>query len=83
MATRGNREQDLKELCEMLEREPNPETRANIREAIRLVKNESGLVSSMREALIKAHRSGNRAEIMDIHDFIRGKEKYGQHGTIQ
>lgn len=72
------RSEDIKELYRQLDRESNPETRRNIEDTIRIIKNESGSIRSMREALIKAHRDGNKQEIKDIHDYIRGKEKYGQ-----
>lgn len=70
---------DIKELYNLLYRERDPERRDNIRRSIHAVKNESGLVRSMREALIKAHRNGDREEIKDIHDFIKNKQKYGQN----
>ena len=72
------RSEDIKELYKMLEREPHAETRENIRNTIRIVKNESGAIKSMREALIKAHRDGDHEEIKDIHEFIKGKAQYGQ-----
>jgi len=72
------RSEDIKELYRQLEREPHAETRRNIRRTIQTIRNESGLVRSMRESLVKAHREGNKAEIKDIHYFIEGKQKYGQ-----
>jgi len=60
----------------MLDREPNPETRRNIRHTIQKVNNENSKVRSMREALVKAHRSGDVNEIKDIHSFIREKKQY-------
>lgn len=73
------RSEDIKELYEMLQRESDPERRQSINHAINAIKSESGSIRSMREALIKAHRSGDREEIKDIHEFIKGKEKYGSN----
>lgn len=72
------RTEDLQELYRLLEREPNAETRRNIRDTIQLVKGETGAIRSMREALVKAHRNGDTQEIKDIHDYIKGKQKYNR-----
>jgi len=72
------RDEDIKELYRQLEHEPNIETKRNIKRTINLIRNESRLVRSMRESLIKAHRNGDVEEIKDIHSFIEGKYKYGQ-----
>jgi len=77
MADTG-RSHDISELYRQLEREPNASTRQNIKRTIQIIKNESGLVRSMREQLIKAHRDGNVENIKDIHYFINRKSKYGQ-----
>lgn len=74
------REEDLIELYRMLDTERHPETRRNIRDTIQTIKNESSLIGSMREALMQAHRNKNLSEIKDIHDYIKGKERYGQRG---
>lgn len=66
----------------MLEREPSEATRENIRRTILVLKNESRLVRSMRERLVKAHRDGDREEIKDIHDFIKGKQEYNSDKQI-
>lgn len=66
------------ELYRLLERETNPSTRENIRFTIQTIKNESGSIRSMRERLVQAHRNGDTEEIKDIHDYIKGKSKYGQ-----
>lgn len=71
------RTEDIKELYRMLERETNLDRRKSINYAINAIKSESGSIRSMREALVKAHRNGDREEIKDIHEFIKGKEKYG------
>lgn len=72
------RDEDIKQLYGDLRREKNPNVRRSIERSIQTIKNESVIVRSMREALVKAHRSGNVDNIKDIHDFIKGKEKYGQ-----
>jgi len=76
------RHEDIRELYRELEREQNPGTRENIRNTILILKNESGLIRSMREALVRAHRNGDTREIKDIHDYIKGKEKYAQRGNV-
>jgi len=74
----NGRTEDIKELYDLLERETNPDTRENIRFTIQSIKGESGSIRSMREALVRAHRRGDKEEIRDVHDYIKGKAKYGQ-----
>lgn len=76
MGNNTGRSEDIKELYHRLEREPNKGTRENIRHTIQLIKNESGSIRSMREALVKAHRNSDYQEVKDIHDFISKKAKY-------
>jgi len=64
------------ELYRLWEHEPHKSVRDKIMHSIHLLKNEDGAVKSMREALLKAHRSGDTDEIKDIHDFIANKAKY-------
>lgn len=77
MAQTG-RDEDIKQLYGDLQRERNPGVRQNIRHTISKIRNESGAIRSMREALVKVHRSGNVQNIKDLHDFIKNKAKYGQ-----
>lgn len=72
------RMQDIKELNRLHDRTPNEGRRKSIRDTIKKISNETGLVRSMRESLIKAHRDNNVDEIKGIHDYIEGKERYGQ-----
>jgi len=72
------REEDIKQLYGDLSRERNPEVRRSIQHTISNIKNESGKVRSMREALIREHRNGNVQNVKDIHDFIKRKSEYGQ-----
>jgi len=74
MAT--GREQDITELYREMSRTSDPGVRESLRRTISLIKNESGSVRSMREALLKAHRSGDIDEIKDIHEFIKAKSQY-------
>lgn len=74
------REHDIMELEKQFFWERNPETKRNIRRTIQIIKNESALIGSMREKLLRAHREGDTDEIKDIHDYIKGKERYGQLG---
>lgn len=70
------RQHDIMELYRLLDSERNPERRTAIMHSIRCVRNESGLIRSMREALVKAHKNGDKWEIKDIHDYIKNKQKY-------
>jgi len=72
------REEDIKQLYGDLSRERNSSIRQNIKHTISNIKNESGKVRSMREALVREHRNGNVENIKDIHDFIKRKSEYGQ-----
>lgn len=72
------RSEDVKMLHNQLSRESDPNRRQTLRHTINKISNESGAVKSMREALVRAHRDGNKSEIKDIHEFVKGKEKYGQ-----
>lgn len=73
---------DITELYRLQSRESNPSIRQTIQRTIQTIKNESGLIRSMREKLIKAHRNGDIKEVKDIHDFIKGKSEYGQNTHI-
>lgn len=72
------RDEDIKELYRQLDRTDRPEARRDIMRTIQIIKNESGSIRSMREALLKAHRNQDVEEIKDIHSFISSKQKYGQ-----
>lgn len=72
------RSEDVRILQDQYKREDHAGRRQSIQHAISKIRNESGQTRAMREALVKAHRSGDKAEIADIHDFIKGKDKYGQ-----
>jgi len=74
--------EDVRILHNQLKREDNAGRRDNIRRTISKINNRSGAVKSMREALVKEHRAGNKGNIKDIHDYIKGKAKYGQNERI-
>ena len=38
--------------------------------------NESGLVRSMRERLVKEMRDGNTANVRDINEYVKGKSRF-------
>lgn len=54
--------------------DPNDRRQASI--ARDKLNSESAKVRDMREALVRAHREGNKAEIADIHDFV---SKHGDY----
>lgn len=47
-----------------------------IDEAIEAIANESGLIRSMRERLIKEMRAGRPENVRDIHEYIKNKQRY-------
>lgn len=70
-----NREGDHALIAEGL-KSKNPEDRRQARIAQARINSETPKIKSMREALVKAHRDGNKAEIADIHDFISKRGGY-------
>lgn len=70
------RQQDITELYREIARTSDPGVRESLRHTIALIKNESGDVRSMREALMRAHRNSDIEEIKDLHDYIKNKSKY-------
>lgn len=82
MVINTGRNEDITELYRQLDKETDSARRDSIKRTINVIKNESGLIRSMREALIKAHRSGDQEEIKDIHEFIKGKAEYGSGRQI-
>jgi accessory colonization factor AcfC len=69
------RQHDLNELRKAWKNASSFHRKLIERTANRISK-ESGEVKSMREALIKEHRQGNRENIKDIHDIVSKKLKY-------
>lgn len=41
-----------------------------------VIQNESGKVKSMREALVRARRNGDTAEVRDINEYVRTHQEY-------
>lgn len=74
------RKEDIRIISEAHAREKDPGRKRDYSDMLRSIRNEGKAIKDMRQALVKAHREGNKAEIKDIHDFIKGKEKYGQRG---
>lgn len=70
------RQYDIAELIGEYNKAGSDSARKNIYETAMKIKNESARVRSMREALIRAHRNGEVANIKDIHDYIRNKSEY-------
>lgn len=75
---RNSREADYRHLEKEARSNPDPAARQSAREAMASIRKESheGHKVSMRQALINAHRSGDKQEIKDIHDYISKKKKY-------
>ncbi len=70
------RKNDLEELRKDYQRTQNPDLRRAIEEAGRRISKETGIIKSMREALINEHRHGRIDNVKDIHEYIKNKEKY-------
>lgn len=75
----NTRDEDYKILKEGAN-SPDPSVRRQVSVAVERLKHETKKIESMREALVKAHRSGNKEEIADIHDFIKNKSEYQVFG---
>jgi hypothetical protein len=71
----STRRADIEELNRAM-RSGDQTARICAERAYNKINHESGAVKSMREALIKAHRQGNQAEIKDIHDYVTTHAKY-------
>jgi len=72
----SGREYDIAELIKAYNEAGSHSARQNIYHAAMRIRNETGRVRSMREALIKAHRNNDTEEIKDIHDYISNKSEY-------
>lgn len=71
-----DREYDIQDLIKAYKLAGSDSARRNIYETALKIRNESGRVRSMREALIRAHRNNDIDEIKDIHCYIRNKSEY-------
>jgi len=78
----NGRDYDLELLYRELYHAPDSLARRNIQKSIALIKQETGLIGSMREALVKAHRNRDYEEVKDIHDFIQYKSRYKRINDI-
>jgi hypothetical protein len=76
MSDYNTREHDLEELRRAWREAKDPSERDQIKRAGERISKESGEVRSMREALIREHRKGNKANIQDIHDIVEHERKY-------
>lgn len=50
--------------------------RREAEESLRKIKNESSLIKSMRERLLKEVRAGRTANVRDINEYVHGKLRY-------
>jgi len=72
------RRHDIEQLRREYDQTPDPNLRKQIKDAARRIRNETGAIESMREALIKEHRKGRYDNVKDIHEFIKKRSKYYQ-----
>jgi hypothetical protein len=73
---RNSRAYDYHELSKEMRTNPDPHARALAEKAMNDIKLESKSIRDMREALIRAHRRGEKEEIKDIHSIVASKKKY-------
>ena len=74
---RGTRSRagDYEELKKSL-KDSNPDVRKAAYQGINAIKKEDKLKTSMRDALIKAHRESDHNKIKDINDYVSTRKKY-------
>jgi hypothetical protein len=70
------REHDLNMLRRDYKQSSDPNQRRQIEIAAEKIRKESGAVRSMREALVREHRKGNKGNIADIHSIVEHESKY-------
>jgi hypothetical protein len=56
--------------------------RKYIEDSIETICNETGMIRSMRERLIKESRAGNTANIRDINEYVMAKQKKRSVGWV-
>ena len=71
-----SRSHDLEMLRRDYKQSTDPNQRRQIEIAAEKIHKESGQVRSMREALIREHRKGNKGNIADIHSIVEKELKY-------
>ncbi len=71
----NTRSHDLEQLRSEY-RTASSDDRRRIAETAFKISKEGRKIHSMREALLKAHRSGNIANIKDIHEYVQNKKGY-------
>jgi hypothetical protein len=71
-----SRSADLEMLRRDYSRSTDPNQRRQIQIAAEKIRKESGAVRSMREALIREHRKGNKGNIADIHSIVEKELRY-------
>ena len=71
----NTRQVDLNQLRQEY-KSANPHDKRVIAETAFKIGKENRKIHSMREALVKAHRSGDVRNIKDIHEFIKNKQEY-------
>ena len=75
----NTRNYDWKEL-EKGANSPDPSVRRQVKIAAERIKHETQKVKDMRQALVQAHRHGDKQEIADIHEFVKNKPEYLKYG---
>jgi predicted RNA-binding Zn ribbon-like protein len=72
----STRDIDKQDLIRSFKNAHSDKERAAIQHAGNLIRNESRKIESMREALVRARRSGNTNEVKDINYFVSKHKDY-------
>lgn len=72
----ATREDDLNELRKDYDTNPDPKARRLAEEAAHKITSETKSIRDMREALVKAHRRGDKDEVKNIHWDVQHNPKY-------
>lgn len=67
---------DLADLERRYMQTSDPAEKARLAETARQIRNESGLIKSMRVELIKATRAGDHQRVREIHDSVERNRKF-------
>ena len=68
--TDKTRSSDFESLIKMERTATNEAERTAVRHSMHKLAHEDRRIASMRAALVKATREGNRAEVRDIHEYV-------------
>lgn len=73
---RSGRAADYQELKKEAKTNPDPQARMQAEKAMYDIRHEDKLKTSMRESLIKAHRTNDQKQIKEINHHVMDRKKY-------